>query len=88
MASGLEIDEFQFLFGTPCTPEGAADLARRAPRRGRRIQSLRALRQAREEGFQKKIKYIEQIPFKINGNYIKVVSRGACGRKGTSKGPF
>ena len=25
MASGLEIDEFQFLFGTPCTPEGAAD---------------------------------------------------------------
>ena len=25
MASGLEIDEFEFLFGTPRTPEGAAD---------------------------------------------------------------
>ena len=25
MASGLEIDEFEFLSGTPCTPEGAAD---------------------------------------------------------------
>ena len=23
--SGLEIDEFESLFGTPCTPEGAAD---------------------------------------------------------------
>ena len=42
MASGLGIDEFQFLSGTPCTPEGAAD----------QVQSLRALRQAREEGFQ------------------------------------
>ena len=25
LASGLEIDEVDFLFGTPCTPEGAAD---------------------------------------------------------------
>ena len=32
MASGLEIDEFEFLFGTPCTPEGAADsIAPRTP---------------------------------------------------------
>ena len=45
-ASGLEIDDYVILFGTPCTPEGAADLARLAPRRGRRIQSLRAFRQA------------------------------------------
>ena len=35
-----------FLFGTPCTPEGAAD----------QVQSLRALRQAREEVFQTKSK--------------------------------
>ena len=25
LASGLEIDEVEFLFGTPRTPEGAAD---------------------------------------------------------------
>ena len=32
MASGLEIDEFEFLFGTPRTPEGAADPGSIAPR--------------------------------------------------------
>ena len=32
MASGLEIDEFEFLSGTPRTPEGAADsIAPRTP---------------------------------------------------------
>ena len=32
MASGLEIDEIDFLFGTPRTPEGAADsIAPRTP---------------------------------------------------------
>ncbi len=41
----LEFEDSVILFGTPCTPEGAADLARRAPWRGRRIPSLRALRQ-------------------------------------------
>ena len=61
-------------------------LARPAPRRGRRIQSLRALRQAREEGFQKKVKPIEQFPLKLNGNSIQVVSRGACDRKGALQG--
>ena len=60
--------------------------ARLAPRRGRRIQSLRALRQAREEGFQKKVKPIEQFPLKLNGNSIQVVSRGACDRKGALQG--
>ena len=76
MASGLEIDEFEFLFGTPRTPEGAADPGSIAPRtppgQGRRIS--------------KKIKPIEQFAFKLNGNYIQVVSRGACDRKGVLQG--
>ena len=63
-------------------------LARPAPRRGRRIQvqSFRALRQAREEGFQQKSKVHRTISLQINGNYIQVVSGGACDRKGTLEG--
>ena len=37
-------------------------------------------------GISKKVKSIEQLPFKLNGNYIQVVSRGACDRKGTLQG--
>ena len=70
----LEFEESHFLFGTPCTPEGAADsiAPRTPPGQGR--------------GISKKVKSVEQFPFKLNGNYIQVVSRGACDRKGALQG--
>ena len=74
MASGLEIDEVEFLFGTPRTPEGAADsdAPRTPPGQG--------------QNFTNKIKPSEQFPLKLNGNKIQVVSGGVCDRKGVLEG--